>query len=341
MSVSFAGTTYDTAESTQAYYGDAIKSVREIPGVVAVSATESLPLNVDAFMGGRFSLDQVSPTARISTLTLVAPSFFSTIGNRILAGREFTSADLQNGEPVAIVNETFARPFGAPEAALGRSLVAPQGKPRRIVGVVRDLRFGGPASPAGSQVFFPSRAPRNLTFVVRVAGNARDRIAAIRDAVLRIDPRVAVFDVKTMADRLDAALARPKFYATTLVFFGGLAALLAAIGVYGVVSYNVRQRTREMGIRLALGITPGLLRVAVINQTGRILPLGLGAGVGLGLYLASSGNSLVAGAETGSPATVIAAAALTVAIVFIAAVLGTRHISRLDVLDVIRAESGE
>jgi putative ABC transport system permease protein len=342
MSVSFAGTGYNTAESTQAYYRDVINGVGEIPGVVAVSATESLPLNVDAFMGGRYSIDTVNATAPISTLTLVAPSFFSTIGSRMLAGREFASGDLQSGEMLAIVNETFARPFGSPESAVGRFVVAAQGKPRRIVGVVQDLRFTGPASPAGSQVFFPSRSPRNLTLVVRVTGNARDRIAVIRDVVRRIDSKVAVFDVKTMEERLDVALARPKFYATALVFFGGLAVLLAVIGVYGVVSYNVMQRTREMGIRLALGITPGLLRVAVILQTGRIpFAFGVAPGVVLGLQLARSGDSLVAGSNAGSPATVIAAMAITAAIVCIASVVATRHISRLDVLEVIRSECGE
>jgi putative ABC transport system permease protein len=177
--------------------------------------------------------------------------------------------------------------------------------------------------------------------VVRVSGNARDRLAPIRDAVQSVDPNVPVFSVKTMVDRLDEAVARPKFYATAVVFFGGLALLLAVIGVYGVVSYAVVQRTREMGIRLALGITPLRLRAVVLRQGFITVALGVvpgvwGAAVG-GRYL----ETLVRGADAGMVPTSAVAVAITAATAGLAMWSATRHIARLDIADVLRAETVE
>jgi putative ABC transport system permease protein len=341
MSVSFAGTAYETADRSQTYYGDVVRRVREVPGVVSVSATESLPLNVDSFMGNHFSVDKVDPSAPMATVTLVAPAFFSTMGSRVLYGREFSPEDLRSTEALAMISEELARTFGDPAAVVGRSLVSQRGKPRRIIGVVRGLRYGGPTSTTDPQVFWLSRSPRTLTIVAKVTGQARDRIAVIRDAVQSIDPKVAVFNVKSMDERLDEALARPKFYATAIVFFGGLGLLLAVIGVYGVVSYAVAQRTREMGIRLALGTTAGRLRALVMRETCATVGLGVGPGVGLAIAAGRSGNSLIVGADSFLIGTVIAAMIITTTVAAVATWSATNPIARLDILDVIRSESGE
>jgi putative ABC transport system permease protein len=341
MSVSFAGTAYENTDRSQTYYAEVVRRVREIPGVVSVSATESLPLNVDSFMGNHFSVDKLDPSAPMATVTLVAPAFFSTMGSRVLFGREFSPEDRQSAELLAMVSEELARTFGDPGAVVGRSLVSQRGKPRRIIGVVRGLRYAGPTSPAHLQVFWLSRTPRTLTIVAKVTGPARDRIAVIRDAVQSIDPKVSVFSVKTMDERLDEALARPKFYATTVVFFGGLGLLLAVIGVYGVVSYAVAQRTREMGIRLALGTTPRRLRAVLLRQTSIIV--GIAAGLGLlgAIGTGRAAGNLIAGADASVLTTSAAAAIVTIAVAVAAIWIATRHIARLDILDVIRVESGE
>lgn len=143
-----------------------------------------------------------------------------------------------------------------------------------------------------------------------VSGSASDRIGISGDIAQSVDRKVPVFDVKTMEDRLDAVLARPKFYATAVTFFGGLALLLAGIGIYGTIGYAVAQRTRKMGIRFALGTTPARLRAAVFGRT--FVVIGCGAAAGLAMALAGGQylQSLIAGAEQGCSARPLASSPL-------------------------------
>jgi putative ABC transport system permease protein len=338
MSISFAGTNYTASGRAWSYYDDVASRIERVPGVQAVSATEWLPLAVDAFMGTAFSLDGTGPSSPLTTVVSIAPAFFRTIGARILAGREFSRMDLGSGESLAVVNEQFARTFGGPSSLVGRSLTADRWPTMRIVGVVSGMRYGGPAYAPEPQVFRLSRAPRALTFVVRVAGPARDRIALVRDSVQSVDPRVPVFDVRTMDERLAFTLSRQRFYVAAAAFVGVLALVLALVGVYASVSYGVFQRTREMGIRLALGTTPARLRAMLLRQTLMIVSAGAIAGVVLTMALGTYMASLVKDASPAAGLTVVAFA--SIAILAASAIWSaTRQISHLDIADVLRAES--
>lgn len=340
MSVSFAGTDYASSDRAWLYYDEVVSRVERVPGVQAVSATESLPLAVDAFMGTAFSLDGSGPTSPLTTVVSVAPAFFRTMGSRVSAGREFSPLDLRSAESLAIVNEEFARTFGEPSSLIGRSLTADRWPAMRIVGVVKGMRYGGPAYAPDPQVFRLSRAPRALTFVVKVAGPARDRIAAVRDSVQSVDPHVPVFDVRTMDERLAVTLSRERFYVAAAAFVGTLALVLSLVGVYGAVSYGLFQRTREMGIRLALGTTPRDLRAMLLGQTLLIVGAGALAGVLLSTMLGTYMASLVKNASPDARLTGVALASigiLTAAAIWTA----TRHVSRLDIAEVLRAESAD
>lgn len=340
MSVSFAGTDYAANGRAWSYYEDAASRIERIPGVQAISATESLPLAVDAFMGTAFRLEGTGPTSPLTTVVSVAPAFFRTMGGHILAGQEFSPTDLKSGESVAIVNEQFARAFGEPSSLVGKSLTADRWPAMRIVGVVSGMRYGGPLYAPEPQVFRFSRAPRALTFVVRFAGPARDRIAIVRDSVQSVDPRVPVFDVRTMDERLAFTLLRQRFYVATAAFLGTLALVLALVGVYAAVSYGLFQRTREMGIRLALGTTPRRLRAMLLRQTLITVGAGAVAGVVLTIMLGRYTASLVKDATPGPGLTIIALAAIVI-LGATAIWSATRHISRLDVAEVLRAESAD
>ena len=340
LSVSLAGTPYQGGDRAWPYLRDVLRRVQQVPGVTAVSGTEALPLNIDAFMGGHFNVDGTG-AAPMATVALVAPGFFEVMGTPVIAGREFTFQDLETTERLAVVNEPFARAHGEPATLIGRMVTAEGWPGLRIVGVVRGMRYSGPAYEASPQIFRVSRAPSALTIVARVDGRARDRIGIIRDAVSSVDPRVPVFDVKTMDEWLDTTLARPQFYSTAVAFFGGLGLLLAIIGVYGVTSYSVLQRTREMGIRLALGTTPGRLRAAILRQSSFTVALGALAGlamaIGFGRYL----QSLVRGADSSIVATSTFAVLITALVAAVATWSATRHIARLDVGEVLRAECAD
>jgi putative ABC transport system permease protein len=340
MSVSFAGTDYAASGRAWSYYDDVASRIERVPGVQAVSATESLPLAVDAFMGMAFSLDGSGPTSPLTTVVSVAPAFFRTMGTRLLAGREFSRPDLRSTESLAIVNEQFARTFGEPSSLIGRSLTADQWPAMRIVGVVSGMRYGGPAYAPEPQVFRLTRAPRALTFVVRVAGPARDRIAIVRDSVQSVDSRVPVFDVRTMDERLAFILARQRFFVASAGFLGALALVLALVGVYATVSYGLFQRTREMGIRLALGTTPGRLRAMLLRQTLMIVSTGAIVGVLLSVTVGTYTASLV---KDAAPAPgLIAVAFASVGLLTATAIWSaSRHISRLDIAEVLRVESAD
>jgi predicted permease len=339
MSISLTGTGYE-GEARRAYYQDVMRRVREVPGVTAASATESLPLHVDTFSGFAFQLDHAGPKSTLTHLARIAPDFCKAIRCAVIAGREFTDEDLGSNERVAVVSDEFARQFGESAAAVGRHLTAERWPSIRIIGVTKGVRPYGPAHSPQPTVYLPSRAPDELTLVIAVAGAARDRIGVIREAVQAVDPRVPVFNIRTMDERLDAVLARPRFYTTTLIFFGGLALLLAVIGLYGIVSYGVQQRTREMGIRLALGTTPGRLRGAVLRQTFSIIAAGAVAGALLTALFGRYLQSLVHGALS-SADTVALSVALLALTATCAVWSATRHIARLDIAAVLRVDSAE
>lgn len=209
-----------------------------------------------------------SPAPRNSTMIPVMSDYFQTMGGKILYGREFTDAEVHSGARVAVVNQRFAARFGAPQHAIGHQLTNENDR-WTIVGVVNGMEYEtDPTLAHGNEVFVPSTNPGSFfsTFVVQVDGRAEDRLAEVRDVIQSIDPQVPVFAAKTMEQRFDDVFATPEFYRSAASLFAGFALLLAVLGIYGIVSYSVLQRTQEFGVRLALGTTPVKLRGVLLRQ---------------------------------------------------------------------------
>jgi ABC-type antimicrobial peptide transport system permease subunit len=281
------------------------------------------------------------PAARNSTLVPVLSGYFQTMGGGILYGREFTEAEVRSGAKVAVVNERFAAGFGAPQDALNHQLTIEGDDPRKIVGVVKGMNYEtDPTLADSNQVFLPSETPGSFfsTFVVRVDGRAEDHLAQIRDTIQSVDPQVPVFGAKTMQQRLDEVFAAPKFYRTAVWIFAGFAGLLTVIGIYGIVSYAVVQRTQEMGVRMALGTTPVRLRGMLLRQGLLMVAAGALPGIAGAQLSGRFLESLMDGAKP------IGLAASSGVVLFFALVASasiwsaTRRIASLDIMAILRSE---
>lgn len=339
VSASLEGTTHEQTRQQLAYFEEVLSRIRGLPDIQSASVTNSLPLYANGFTGGPWGLDGRPPRANSMTVPVLA-HYFETMGGRLLYGRDFTEAEVRSDARVVVVDEIFARQFGDPGDAIGHQVTLGKRASRKIVGVVKGMDYMSDEVKNESQIFFPAHTPGDffLAFVVRVKGRAEDHLAMIRDAVHGVDPRVPVFNAKTMEQRLQEALSRPQLYRTSLLFFAGFGFLLAVIGVYGVVAYAVARRAHEMGVRLALGTTPTRLRRQMLAEG--LFPVATGALLGAGGALLSGRflDSLIEGARSIEPATFVLSILSILLVASTSIWAGSRRIARLDVLEILRVE---
>jgi putative ABC transport system permease protein len=286
---------YPTAASMTAFAQRLSEQLAAMPGVEHAGLTTHLPLSGQNIENG-YEIDGWVPPqpgqVPVAGMRGVAGDYFSALGARLKAGRVFTPADRTESQPVAVVNEAFARRYFAGQDPLGKRLREYGGDNwRAVVGVIADVKHSGPAEEARPEVSFPysqlepgfmSTWSRGIYFVVRAPMPASALASAARSQLAAIDPDMPLNDAQSMAALASDAVSEPRFRTILLGTFAGLAIALASIGVFGVLSYFVTQRTREIGIRVALGATSGdILRMIV----GRGLAL---AGIGLVLGLAAA-----------------------------------------------------
>jgi ABC-type antimicrobial peptide transport system permease subunit len=197
-----------------------------------------------------------------------------------------------------------------------------------------------PTMADSNQVFIPSSRPGSFfsTFVVRVNGRAEDHLAAIRDTIQSVDPQVPVFEVKTMQQRLDEVFTSPEFYRTAVRIFAGFAVLLAVIGIYGIVSYAVAERTQEMGVRMALGTTPVRLRGMLLRQGLLMVVAGAVPGIAGAQFTGRFLASLMDGAKPIGMGTSAALVLFFALIVSASIWSATRRIARFDIIAILRSE---
>jgi putative ABC transport system permease protein len=341
VSVSLDGTTHGADGRQLPYFEEALARIRRLPGVRSASETEFLPLEAKGFVGGPFELDG-REAKQSSTMVPVLGDYFKTMGGRIVYGREFNDAEVRADTNVAVVNERFAAEFGSPADAIDHEITIGKSTRWKIIGVVKVMDYMTETMDTAhsNQIFVPAHSPGGFvsTFVARVNGRAEDWLPAIRDTIRSVDTQVPIFGVKTMEQRMTDVVARPKFYRTALLFFATFALLLAVIGIYGVVSYAVARRTREMGVRLALGATPVRLRGTLLRQGLFTVVVGAICGIVGAILTGRFLASFVEGAKSADPATLILSI-LFIALIASASIwVGTHRIARFDILDILCTE---
>ena len=273
----------------------------------------------------------------------VGPRYFATMGIPVLAGREFTDGDTRGAPKVAIVNETMAKYFFGKDNPIGRRFGIGRSSATdiEIVGVVKDVRSLQLRNQAPRFVYLPYRQDESLTqltFYVRSAQDGPTAATAVRQTVQRLDPNLPIFDLKSMEVQLDESLFIERMVAVLSVAFGALATLLAALGLYGVMSYAVARRTREIGIRMALGAERSRVLWLVLREVAVLAVSGIVGGLLFAIWLTRQVQSQLFGLSPTDPLTIGAAMVLLAAIALIAGYVPARRATAIDPMVALRSE---
>ncbi len=348
MQLRLTGDKYGAVEARREFFRQLVERLEARPGVIAASGVLIRPLegtvgwDLDYAVEGQ-SLDEARQNA-ISNYENVTPHYFRTFGIPLKAGREFETQDNADNQRVAIISESMAgRFFGSPAAAIGKRLKLDPADPdqpwRLIVGVSGDVRYRELQSTR-LDLYVPhaQSVPSLNHFAVRTTMDPAQALALVRREVAALDPHQAVSRVASMDELAAAQLARPRFNAVLLNWLAGLAMLLAALGVFGVMTYAVAQRTSELGLRIALGAPPGNIMGLVLKQGMKLAVLGVLLGLIGAVSMTRWLASLLYGVSATDPLTFGVIALLPLIVATLACWIPARRATKVDPLVALRYE---
>ena len=335
---------YDTNQ-VKSFYGLLISRVQMLPGVQSASFAGN------ALLSGDFSADalavegyQPRPKEDMSTLVnFVEPRFFETIGMFLRLGRDFAPQDDERGPKVAVINETFARDFFGQENPIGRRIgVGKKMADTEIVGVIRDTKYRNLREQPPRTVYLPfqqSRRPSaERTLYVRTAIDPNNMVATVRREVQALDRDLPLYNVMTMTKQVDQSLVQERLVAQLSSAFGGLALLLACVGLYGLMTYTVMGRTREIGIRMALGAARGHVLWLILKDTLWLMGVGLGVGLALTFALTRWVSSLLYGITGTDPVIFSSVSLLLLTVALLATWLPAQRAAKIEPMEALRYE---
>ena len=338
---------YPTPVARAAFFNNALARISALPGVEQAAGITFLPMARGGGMRtGYWRSDRPQPGPGESSSTDVrpiTPGFFKAMRIQVVAGRDFTAADRTDAPRVIIVSEAAAQRLFPSEDPIGKRIdvfIGDAGPPYEIVGVVKDIKIASLDVDAFPMVYIPhpQLAAGVMTFVVRTTGNPRSLATGVAAAVHELDPELPVADVLPMGDVVAFTIARPRVIMTLLVAFAAMAMLLAGVGVYGVMAYSVGQRTQEIGVRLAMGATNGMVFRMVIGQAFTLAAIG----VVVGLVAASAATrvlqTLLYQTEPRDPSTFAIAAAVLMAVAMVASFVPARRGTRIALAEALHPE---
>ena len=348
MQLRLTGEKYDAVEARREFFSQLVERLEAQPGVIAASGVLIRPLegtvgwDFDYAVEGQ-SLDEARTNALVNYEN-ITPHYFRTFGIPLKAGREFDAQDSAGKQQVVIVSEHMAeRFFGSPAAAIGKRLKLAPDEPdepwRLIVGVAGDVRYRELQSTR-LDLYVPhaQSSPRLNHFAVRTTMDPARTLTLVRREVAALDPHQAVSRVASMEELTAAQLARPRFNAVLLNWLAGLAMLLAALGIFGVMAYAVAQRTNELGLRIALGAPPGNIMKLVLIQGMKLAALGVLLGLIGAVTLTRWLASLLYGVSVTDPLTFAVIALLPMIVTTLACWVPARRATKVDPLVALRYE---
>jgi predicted permease len=330
--------------------------VSHVPGVVAAGAAQALPFAESAVWFQALSRSDPRSVENLATLphvhyNVVSPGYAEAMGLPLKSGRTFQAQDAANSLQVVVVNEALARRFFPGENPIGQQLwvghaqALPETPPRTVIGVVGDARWEGVDTPAGPEAWVPVTQQvggdlvyRTMLFVAHTTGDPLASVSAVRERIRAVDKDLALASVRTLDDRVDEALWRPRLGAAALGALGLAAFVIALLGVFGLTSQLALRRAHEMGVRVALGATPRQIARLVLAESGQLVAAGVLLGVFAALLLARTVSSLLFGIGASDAATFLAAASGLAAASMLASYLPARRASRVDPLVALRPE---
>ena len=330
-----------------AYYNAVVEKVRALPGVVSAGFTSNLPFTSQGYTSS-FLIEgrpYAAGTSQDALYREVTNDYLQTLQVRLLEGRIFGNDDRANSLPVVIINETFKKQYWPNESPLGKRIqTSGDGTPwQTIIGVVADVRERGLELDMKPAVYLPVvqlpfgwNNPHQLA--VRTSMEPHAVAKALREAIWAVDRDQPIADVRTMDDIIDLEVANHKQQTALLGTFAALALVLASLGIYGVLSYAVTQRTREIGVRVALGASTGDVTRMVVGHGIALTALGIAIGIGVALVVTRSMARLLVGVKTADPAVYVAVALLLSIVALVACYLPAVRAARIDPVIALREE---
>jgi predicted permease len=347
MRLQLPGSKYKDDAQRIRFFREATSRIQEVPGVQSVGAISYLPLS-GLVAGTGFTIEGQPPPPPGHDYSIDVAvcdnGYFRTMNVPLRSGRFFTDREMQEKSNVVIVSESLARTHFPRGDALGKRLsiemTRPPIVPTEIIGIVGDVKFSDLTIDPKPTTYWPhpQLAYSGMTFTVRTAGDPMALAASVERAIRTIDKDQPVAEVRSMNQWVAKALAQARFSSTLLAIFANLALALAAIGIYGVMSYAVSQRTSEIGIRLALGATTGDVLMMIVRDGLRLAVVGLTIGVLLALALSRTMTTLLYETTGTDPVTFAAAIGVLGAAALLASYLPARRASRIPPVEALRAQ---
>jgi putative ABC transport system permease protein len=337
------GRKYDTTQKVSSYFKDTMARISAVPDVVSTGAVLSLPLSGGAgsrYFGIEGRPPQPAGQGFNANLNFAAPGYFTTMGIPLLSGRDFSDSDAEGSDSVAIVNQEMVRMFWPDEEPLGQRIRVGDGPWRRIVGVVGNLKYKAMDADTRQEMYWPfyQTGAGSGAFVVRTRSDPQETASGIRNAILEVERDQPLYEIRTMEELLSESVSGRWLNTLLLGVFGGEALILAVVGLYGVMSYSVAQRTRELGIRTALGATSRDVARLIVGQGMRMAAVGVAIGIGGAFGLTRLMSSLLFDIKAFDPLTIAAIALLLVAVAFVACWVPARRAAKVDPMIALRYE---